>query len=133
MEFQEEIVYIRHLCGIDCGYSLKDLEIQNKEEPELYALCDECNMIAATSEYRHELEQEFDKDDEALYQVFRELITIRCELTEFRRPIRECVTPANICLGTKYLRKKYTGEIAGRDSLCDFSAYKSKNKGSKIR
>ncbi len=122
MEFQEEIIYIRHLCGIDYQYSLGEIEIQNKEDPLLYALYDECNRIAATSQYRYELEQEFGKqifehmnqhsvtqnsdairlqseesalkmqyrklmvkdnrDEEALYQVFRKLIEIRCNLAD---------------------------------------------------
>lgn len=82
---------------------------------------DECDRIAAVSEYRHELEQEFGKQifvyidshrtvdnsdslrlqseeaalkmqyrklmakdncDEELYQVFRKLIEIRCELAD---------------------------------------------------
>ncbi len=59
--YQEEIIYIRHLCGIDYQYSLQEVEIQNREEPEVYALCDECNMIAAASGYRDELEREFGK------------------------------------------------------------------------
>lgn len=120
--FQEEIIYIRHLCGIDYQYSLEEIEIQNKEEPSLYALRDECNRIAAVSEYRDALEKEFGKqifanmdqhkivensdsfrlqseesalkmqyrkimaqkshDDEALYEVFRKLIEIRCELAD---------------------------------------------------
>lgn len=46
LEFQEEIIYIRHLCGIDYQYSLKEIEIQNKEEPSIYALRDECNRLA---------------------------------------------------------------------------------------
>lgn len=58
LEFQEEIIYIRHLCGIDYQYSLQEVEIQNREEPEVYALRDECNMIAKMSQYRHKLEQE---------------------------------------------------------------------------
>lgn len=174
MEFQEEIVYIRHLCVIDYEYSLKEVEIQNKEDSELYALCDECNVIAAMSEYRHELEQEFgnrifkntnthlntadnnsmrlrskelelklqyrklmavaNKDEEALYQVFRELINIRRELadslgynsyidmgyhihkrydygtkelTEFRRHIRECVAPAIADIKSKKIGLSY--------------------------
>lgn len=122
MEFQEEIIYIRHLCGIDYQYSLGEVEIHYKEEPPLYALRDECDRIAAASEYRNELEQEFgkqifahiaqhramensdslklqseesalkmqyrqlmarkDSDEEALYQVFRKLIKIRCELAD---------------------------------------------------
>ena len=161
MEYQEEIIYIRHLCGIDYQYSLEEIEIHNREEPPVYALRDECNMIAASSGYRNELEQEFGKqifahidqhraadhsdsmrvqseeaalkmqyrklmakdrrDDEALYQVFRKLIEIRCELadslgynsyidlgyhiqarwdygikeiTGFRRDIQKYVTPA---------------------------------------
>ncbi|MDE7222195.1 MAG: hypothetical protein K2O34_00260 [Acetatifactor sp.] len=61
MEYQEEIIYIRHLCGIDYQYSLEEVEIQNREEPSVYALRDECNRIAADSEYRYELEQEFGK------------------------------------------------------------------------
>ena len=61
LEFQEEIIYIRHLCGIDYQYSLEEIEIQNKEGPPVYALRDECNAIAGASGYRHELEQEFGK------------------------------------------------------------------------
>lgn len=161
MVFQEEIIYIRHLCGIDYQYSLQEVEIQNREEPLVFMLRDECNAIAATSQYRHDLEQEFGKqifkpidshsgainsdslklqseelelklqyrklmaetnrDDDALYQVFRKLIEIRRELadslgyhsykdlgyhiqcrfdygtndiTDFRRHIQMCVTPA---------------------------------------
>lgn len=160
MVFQEEIIYIRHLCGIDYQYSLEEVAIQNKEEPALYALRDECNEIAAGSPYRSELEREFGKqifahidqhkaagnsnsmrlqseeaalvmqyrkmmardrrDEEALYQVFRKLIEICCELadslgydsyielgyhiqerwdygireiTEFRNNIRRYITP----------------------------------------
>lgn len=161
MIFQEEIIYIRHLCGIDYHYSLAEVEIQDMEDPPLYALCDECNRIAVSSAYRYELEQEFgkqifahidqhkraenpdsmrlqseesalkmqyrklmvmdDHDEEALYQVFRKLIETRRELADslgynsyielgyhiqkrrdygtkelmdFRRNIREYVTPA---------------------------------------
>ena len=122
MVYQEEIIYIRHLCGIDYQYSLEEVEIQNREEPSVYALRDECDRIAAASGHRHELEQEFGKqifahidphraaensdslrlqseesalkmqyrklmvknnrDEEALYQVFRKLIEIRCELAD---------------------------------------------------
>ena len=122
MEFQEEIIYIRHLCGIDYQYSLEEVEIHYREDPPLYVLRDECNRIAAASGYRNELEQEFGKqifahihqqravknsdslrlqseesalnmqyrqlmvrknrDEEALYQVFRKLIEIRCELAD---------------------------------------------------
>ncbi len=59
MVFQEEIIYIRYLCGIDYQYSLEEVEIQDREEPPVYALRDECNKIAASSEYRSKLEQEF--------------------------------------------------------------------------
>lgn len=122
MVYQEEIIYIRHLCGIDYQYSLEEVEIQNREDPPVYALRDECDRIAVASVYRHELEQEFGKqifahidphravensdslrlqseeavlkmqyrklmvkdnrDEEALYQVFRKLIEIRCELAD---------------------------------------------------
>lgn len=122
MEFQEEIIYIRHLCGIDYEYSLEEVEIQDREDPFVYAMRDECNRIAAASGYREELEKEFGKrifehidqhraaensdsiglqseeaalkmqyrkwmakdrrDEEALYQVFRKLIEIRCELAD---------------------------------------------------
>ncbi len=61
MVFQEEIIYIRHLCGIDYEYSLEEVEIQDREEPSVYALRDECNRIAAVSGYREELEKEFGK------------------------------------------------------------------------
>ncbi len=161
MVYQEEIIYIRHLCGIDYQYSLEEVEIQNREEPPVYALRDECDRIAAASGYCNELEREFGKqifahidqhravensdslglqmeesalkmqyrklmakenrDEEALYQVFRRLIEIRCELAdsigydsyidlgyliegrqdygtreiaEFRRYIQKYVTPA---------------------------------------
>ena len=122
MVFQEEIIYIRYLCGIDYPYSLEEVEIQDREEPPVYALRDECDRIAAASGYCNELEQEFGKqifvhidqhravgnpnslrlqseesalktqyrklmakdsrDEEALYQVFRKLIEIRCELAD---------------------------------------------------
>lgn len=160
MVFQEEIIYIRHLCGIDYQYSLEEVEMQNREDPPVYALRDECDRIAADSRYCKELEQEFGRqifvqvnqnrtventdsirlqaeesalnmqyrklmvkgarDEEALYQVFRKLIEIRCELADslgydsyinlgyhiegrrdygtretadFRRRIQKCVTP----------------------------------------
>ena len=59
LEYQEEIIYIRHLCGIDYSYSLEEVEIQSREEPPIYALRDACNMLAAVSPYRQKLEQEF--------------------------------------------------------------------------
>lgn len=40
LEFQEQIIYIRHLCCIDYHYSLEEVEIQNREEPPIYALRD---------------------------------------------------------------------------------------------
>lgn len=61
MVYQEEIVYIRYLSGIDYQYSLEEVEIQNREEPSVYALRDACDEIAAGSLYRHELEQEYGK------------------------------------------------------------------------
>ncbi len=61
MVYQEEIIYIRHLCGIDYQYSLEEVEIQNREEPSVYALRDECDRIATASPYHWELEQEFGK------------------------------------------------------------------------
>lgn len=122
MVYQEEIIYIRHLCGIDYPYSLEEVELQDREEPSVYALRDACDGIAAASLYRAELEREYGKplfaqidqnraagnsdslrlqteesalitqyrklmasdrrDDEALYQVFRELIDTRCELAD---------------------------------------------------
>ena len=59
MVFQEEIIYIRYLCGIDYPYSLEEVEIQDREEPPVYALRNECDRMAAASGYRNELEQEF--------------------------------------------------------------------------
>ncbi|HBA51155.1 MAG TPA: hypothetical protein DCZ91_25815 [Lachnospiraceae bacterium] len=59
MEFQEEIIYIRHLCGIDYQYSLEEVEMHYRENPSVYALRDECDRIAADSGYCNELEQEF--------------------------------------------------------------------------
>lgn len=122
MVFLEEIIYIRYLCGIDYPYSLDEVEIQDREEPSVYALRDDCDRRAAVSKYRNELEQEFgrqifahidqhraagnpdsirlqseesalktqyrklmakdSRDEEALYQVFRKLIEIRCELAD---------------------------------------------------
>lgn len=61
MLYQEEVIYIRHLCGIDYEYGLKEVEMQNREEPALYALRDECNRMAALSHYHDELEREFGK------------------------------------------------------------------------
>ena len=183
LEYQEEIIYIRHLCGIDYQYSLKEVEIQSKEDPTLYALCDECNMTAAVSGYRNELEQEFGKqifvhidqhriaensdsmrlqseesalkmqyrklmarnsrDDEELYQVFRKLIKIRCELagslgynsyidlgyhiqgrrdygirqiTDFRCNIQKYVTPAVADIKAKGLNFGYPPAIAANSA-----------------
>lgn len=59
MLFQEEIIYIRHLCGFDYQYSLEEVEIQNREEPAVYALRDACDQLAAASKYREEMEREF--------------------------------------------------------------------------
>ena len=59
MEYQEEIVYVQHLCGIDYEASLKEVEIQNVEEPEIYALRDECNLLAKNSGYATMFENEF--------------------------------------------------------------------------
>lgn len=61
LEYHEEIVYIKHLCGIDYEASLKEVEIQNAEAPEVYALRDECNLIAKNSVYATMLENEFGK------------------------------------------------------------------------
>ena len=61
MEYHEEIVYIRHLCGIDYEASVKEVEIQNVEEPEVYALRDECNLLVKNSCYANMLENEFGK------------------------------------------------------------------------
>ena len=61
MEYHEEIVYIRHLCGIDHEASLKEVEIQNVEEPEVYALRDECNLLVKDSGYATRFENEFGK------------------------------------------------------------------------
>lgn len=61
MLYQEEIIYIRHLCGIDYEFGLHEIEIQNREEPALFALRDECSRMAALSQYHDELEQEFGK------------------------------------------------------------------------
>lgn len=61
MVFQEEIIYIRHLCGIDYQYSLKEVGLQNREEFSVYRLRDACDKMAAASRYRYELEQEFGK------------------------------------------------------------------------
>lgn len=176
--YQEEIIYIRHLCGIDYQFSLKELELQDREEPAVYALRDECNKIAAASGYRDELEREFGKqifadvdlqrvvknpdsirlqseesalkmqyrklmanacrDDEALYQVFRKLIDVRCELADslgynsyielgylirgrrdfgtkevadFRRKIQKYVTPAVAEIRAKEIDFRYPPAI----------------------
>ena len=61
MGYQDEIVYIRHLCGIDYEESVKEVEIQNAEEPEVYALRDECNLLVKNSGYATMLENEFGK------------------------------------------------------------------------
>ena len=179
MIYQEEIIYIRHLCGTDYQYSLQEVEIQNRQEPSVYALRDECNRIAAASGYRYELEREFgnrifadidqhraaessdsmrlqseesalklqyrklmvkdNRDDEALYQVFRKLIEIRCELADslgynsyidlgyliqgrrdygireiadFRRNIQKYVTPAVADIKAKGIDYDYPPAIA---------------------
>ncbi len=42
-------------------HSLEELEIQNREDPLVYALRDECDTMATASGYRNELEREFGK------------------------------------------------------------------------
>lgn len=61
MVYQEEIIYIRYLCGIDYQYSMEEVALQDREEPSVYALRDACDQLAASSEYRYELEREFGK------------------------------------------------------------------------
>lgn len=73
MVYQEEIIYIRHLSGIDYQYSLEEVEIQNREEPSVYALRDICDETAAVSQYRNELEREFGK------QIFAHMDQHRAE------------------------------------------------------
>jgi hypothetical protein len=45
MLFQEEIIYIRYLCGIDYSYSMEEVRMQGMEEPPVYALRDECDKM----------------------------------------------------------------------------------------
>ena len=59
MEFQEEIAYVRHLCGMDYENSTEEVKIQNMEDPEVYALRDECNLLAKHSCFASGLENEF--------------------------------------------------------------------------
>lgn len=61
LEYQEEIIFIRHLCGIDYEESLKEVEIQNAEDPEIYSLRDECDLLVKNSQYSFKLENEFGK------------------------------------------------------------------------
>lgn len=61
MDYQDEIVYVQHLCGIDYEESLKEVERQNVEEPEVYALRDECSLLVKNSRYAGMLENEFGK------------------------------------------------------------------------
>lgn len=51
MEFQEETIYIRHLCGMDYQYGSEEVEIHYREDPSVYKLCDECDRIAVTFGY----------------------------------------------------------------------------------
>ena len=103
MVYQEEIIYIRHLCGIDYQYSLEEVEIQNREEPTLYALRDECNRIAAASAYRDELEQEYGK------QIFENVepqkqkknadsIRLQAEESELKLQYRKLMAENNLVL-----------------------------------
>ena len=59
MEYQEEIAYVRHLCGLDFEKNTKEVEIQNAEEPAVYALRDKCNLLAKQSCWASGLENEF--------------------------------------------------------------------------
>ena len=61
MDYQDEIVYVQHLCGIDYEESLKEVEIQNVEGTEVYALRDECSLLVKNSRYAGMLENEFGK------------------------------------------------------------------------
>ncbi|MCH5272846.1 MAG: hypothetical protein J1E35_04170 [Lachnospiraceae bacterium] len=59
MEYKEEIIYIRHLCGINYEESLKEVEIQNLQDPEIYELRDECDLIVRNSPYAEKIKDEF--------------------------------------------------------------------------
>ena len=61
MEYHEMIAYIRYLCGIDYDQTLLEVKIQSAEDPEVYALRDECNLLARNSPYAALLEQAFGK------------------------------------------------------------------------
>ena len=59
MVYQEEIIYIRHLCGIDYQYSLEEVEIQNREEPSVYALRDEQQFPSIVMDWNRNLGNRF--------------------------------------------------------------------------
>ena len=67
MEYWEMIAYIRYLCGIDYEKNAGEVKIQGTEDPKIYALRDECCLLAGNSPYRAGLEAEFGK------QIFAQL------------------------------------------------------------
>lgn len=100
LEYQEEIIYIRHLCGIDYAESLKEVKIQNAEEPEIYALRDECNMIVKNSQYANKLENEFGKQIFAHIDVHttannEESLKLQSEELNLKRQYRKLMASNN--------------------------------------
>lgn len=59
MEYKEQIIYIRYLSGIDFAESMKEVELQNLNDPEIYAVRDECDLIVRNSIYAEDIEKEF--------------------------------------------------------------------------
>lgn len=59
MEYKEKIIYIHYLSGIGFPESIKEVELQNLNEPEIYAIRDECDFIVRNSPYAKEIEKEF--------------------------------------------------------------------------
>lgn len=58
-DFYKVFVYIKYTCGIDMGIYSPEIEIFNKEIPELDALQNECNQILLDSSFLSEFEEEF--------------------------------------------------------------------------
>ena len=59
MEYMEQMAHIPHLCGIDVQKNGQEMAIQNKEDPIIYSLRDNCDQLVASSVYADKIREEF--------------------------------------------------------------------------
>lgn len=94
MEYREEIVYVRHLCGLDYENSTEEVLLQSREDPAIYALRDRCNRNAMQSAFAPALSrlygaQVFASLDEAIDRDSSDTLRLQTEesvlKTEYRR------------------------------------------------